>query len=105
MRSNSERGKVTAEPATAIGQNRPLRHSGIRIHPCAISSTDRVLRRAWTVEPSAGEPALSPRGTLARLRLLWNRVETVIHFIVGITNSARCLSPDGQRAVTVLVLV
>jgi hypothetical protein len=27
------------------------------------------------------------------------------HFMVGITNSAPCLIPDGQRAVTVLVLV
>jgi hypothetical protein len=29
----------------------------------------------------------------------------VAYFMVGMTNSAPCLIPDGQRAVTVLVLV
>src|SRR5688572_659334 len=30
-------------------------------HPCAIPSTRRVLRRAWTASPPDGEPAKSPR--------------------------------------------
>ena len=31
--------------------------------------------------------------------------DVVSHFMVGMTNSAPCFIPDGQRAVTVLVLV
>ncbi len=31
--------------------------------------------------------------------------EALSHFIVGMTNSAPCLMPEGQRAVTVSVLV
>jgi len=35
----------------------------------------------------------------------WRRLPASPHFIVGMTNSAPSLTPEGQREVTVLVLV
>ena len=56
----SRRGAVVGPRQTGpTGQQLKLRVVGSRLGtcPCAISSTYRVLRRAWTERPSHGEPA------------------------------------------------
>jgi uncharacterized protein YlxW (UPF0749 family) len=49
--------------------------------------------------------AVSDNGPVSQLGVKALRPASAGHFIVGMTNSAPSLKPEGQRAVTVLVLV
>jgi hypothetical protein len=71
-----------------------------------------ALAQAATMTANTMPPALRHPPTSIFLRMIFPenrfplfRDHARAHFIVGITNSAPFLMPDGQREVTVLVLV
>jgi len=84
----------------ASGQRRKQEDDERRAHRCATAAPPWCLRTSHCVEQTRNCLSKSTSKTPPRS----DRAH-VSHFMVGMTNSAPCLIPDGQRAVTVLVLV
>src|ERR1043165_1784378 len=98
--------------AAALGRDRAFRRfrRAAELHAARAwarceqpSARHRLGRRARPHHDGAGERLLAGAGGEAQCRN--KNGEARAHFIVGIVNSAPALVPEGQRAVTVLVLV
>jgi hypothetical protein len=81
----------------AAVEREPRRESSMpKRRACEMTAAEMAAARA--AMPAVAHP-------LSGGRSLGKRDLSSIHFIVGIENSAPSLTPDGQREVTVLVLV